>query len=88
MLDKEMIRLTLDIISESAFGVNFNTMVHSDANLGEYFIEENELFLKEAMRAILNPFRKFMFWNAERIRALKARANMMQFAHNFIGEEW
>lgn len=84
MLDNEMIRLTLDIISESAFGVNFNTMVHSNDNMGEFYMSEDDLFLKEASTVLLNPLRQLMFWNKDRQRALKARANMMELAHNLI----
>lgn len=84
MLENEMVRLTLDIISESAFGVNFNTMIHSDDNLGEFYMQENELFLKEGSRSALNPLRKLMFWDADRKRAFQARDNVMQLAHNLI----
>ena len=84
VLDNAMIRLTLDIITESAFGVNFNTMAQSDDNLGDFYMHENELFLKEAARSGLNPVRKLMFWNEERCRAMSARANLMKLAQNLI----
>lgn len=84
MLDNDMIRLTLDIISESAFGINFNTMVRSDDNMGEFYMHENELFLKEAAKTMLNPLRKFMFWSSDRRRALQAKERVLELAHNLI----
>jgi cytochrome P450 len=84
MLDNMMIRLTLDIITESAFGFNFNTLDGNKDNLGEFYMSENELVLKEAARSALNPVRKYMFWNEEHRRALQARSNMMALAQNLI----
>lgn len=86
LLDNDMIRLTLDIISESAFGVNFNTMSHSEDNVGEFYMQENELFLKEASRAALNPLRSCMFWSADRRRAGEARRNVMDMARKLIAD--
>jgi len=59
-------------------------MVHSDDNMGEFYMHENELFLKEASKMALNPLRKFMFWASDRRRAMKARENLMEMAHNLI----
>lgn len=84
MLDNAMIRLTLDVISESSFGVNFNTMDNLDNNMGDFYLEENELFLKEVTKSILNPFRKFMFWDDERKRAQAAKNNLMKLAQNLV----
>ena len=84
VLDGVMIRLTLDIITESAFGVNFKTMGQSDDNMGDYFMHENELALKEASSAALNPVRNLLFWNKERNRALTAKSNLMNLAQNLI----
>ena len=84
VLDSAMVRLTLDIITEAAFGLNFNTMVPSDDNMGEFYMHENELFLKEAGRAALNPVRGLMFWDAERKRAMEAKSNVMKLAQGMI----
>lgn len=82
MFDHAMTRLTLDIITESAFGVNFNSLVTSDANIGDFYMEENELVLKEASASTLNPLRALMFWHEGRNRALVAKSNVMKLAQN------
>ena len=84
MLDNAMISLTLDIISESAFGVNFNSMVAGEGKLAKFYTEENERFLKEASVSTMNPLRKFMFWAKDRNRALVAKANLMKMAQNLM----
>jgi hypothetical protein len=84
MLDNVMIRLTLDIVTESAFGVNFNSLVPGDDSIGDFYMNENELFLKEAARGFLNPLRKYMFWNEERKRAQVAKQNVMNVAQNLM----
>ena len=86
MLDSAMIKLTLDIITESSFGINFNSMVPGEDNKAMFYMEENELFLKEGHRSLLNPLRKYMFWDATRKRAQVAKTRLMDLAQSLIDE--
>lgn len=83
-LDEAMVNLTLDIITEAAFGVNFGTMDGRVDNLGFQYMRDNELFLKESGRSMLNPFRKYMFWSGERNQASAAKHSLMSLSRNLI----
>jgi cytochrome P450 len=55
------LKVTLDTIAESAFGVKFNSFDGEQSD-GSVFAEAEEVRLKEQFQRTLNPFRKFMFW--------------------------
>jgi hypothetical protein len=57
-----MIRLTFDVITESSFGVNWNTQSDDIVSDGTVFLHESDIHLKEGYRRTFNPLRKYCFW--------------------------
>ena len=60
-LSDVMIRLTFDVITESAFGVNWNVQ-SDDVSDGSVFLHENDIRLRESVHQLYNPLRKYFFW--------------------------
>ena len=55
------------------------TMTGGESSLGRKFQHELELALQEfALRAPLNPLRRFYYWDPVRRRAIQAGKNLMQ----------
>jgi cytochrome P450 len=61
-LNDVMITLTFDVITESSFGVNWNTQKDDIVSDGTVFLHESEVRLREGFRRTLNPLRKITFW--------------------------
>lgn len=64
-LNHFMIRLTFDVITESSFGVNWNTQQEDLKSDGAVFLHEADLWLQEGYRRAFNPFLKYCFWTEE-----------------------
>lgn len=64
-LNDVMIRLTFDVISESAFGANWNTQSEDVVSDGTVFLHETDVRLRESARRTFNPLRKYCFWSKD-----------------------
>ncbi len=61
-LNDVMIKLTFDVITESAFGINWKTQEDGVTSEGNVFLHESDIRTREGFRRTLNPFRKYCFW--------------------------
>lgn len=61
-LNDVMIKLTFDVITESSFGVNWNTQVDDIVSDGTLYLYESDVRLREGYRRTFNPIRKYCFW--------------------------
>jgi cytochrome P450 len=64
-LNDVMIRLTFDVITESSFGVNWNTQSDDVVSDGTVFLHESDVRLREGARRTFNPLRKYCFWTKD-----------------------
>lgn len=78
-----MVKLTLDFITTSMFGINYETM--KGGSEGEEFLNELSIMLKEyTLKQSFNPFRFLMFWEPEVQRAKKSLVYLKRFTTKLL----
>jgi len=81
------LKLTMDFITSSMFGKNFNSLnghIEDDIAL---FINEIDFVLKEvALKQFMNPLRQYMFWLPDVIRQKQLSKCFMNMAKRLMNE--
>ena len=85
-LNDVMIRLTFDVISESAFGLNWNTQDEDLVSDGTLYLHETDVRLRESARRTFNPFRKYCFWTQDYQRHVLAIERIVNIMRGVVKE--
>eukprot|EP00596_Hydrurales_sp_CCMP1899_P000647 CAMPEP_0119046280 /NCGR_PEP_ID=MMETSP1177-20130426/45582_1 /TAXON_ID=2985 /ORGANISM="Ochromonas sp, Strain CCMP1899" /LENGTH=532 /DNA_ID=CAMNT_0007019207 /DNA_START=180 /DNA_END=1774 /DNA_ORIENTATION=+ len=84
-LSEWMTKLTLDVIGVTMFGVDFKALSGDTSEDVETFMRETPNATKEYfLRQLLNPLRKYLFWNTDVARARASVPKFMAFAQRII----
>jgi cytochrome P450 len=80
-----MVNFTFDFMTTSMFGENYHAIEQKGE--GDRFMKELNITLKEyTLKQAFNPFRKYMIWNKDVIRAKDALAYVQSFTRMMLAK--
>lgn len=87
-LSQIILKLTFDIVMESAFDVKLSTQLDPPDAVteGSQYLHQNDTLLRIVWEGMLNPFKKYYFWSADRAKAATAREYKQRMAGRILQE--
>lgn len=87
-LGQIILKLTFDIVMQSAFDVKLSTQLDSPDAVtdGSEYQRHHDTHLRIVWEGMLNPFKKFYFWSADGAKAARAREYKQRLAGRILQE--